>query len=45
MSSGPVVVLALEKEHDAIASWRKLMGAQSGQRRSRHDPQAFRRKH
>ena len=27
MSSGPVVVMALEKEHDAIASWRTLMGA------------------
>ena len=27
MSSGPIVVLALEKQHDAIASWRKLMGA------------------
>jgi len=27
MSSGPVIVLALEKQHDAIASWRKLMGA------------------
>jgi len=27
MSSGPVVALALEKEQDAIASWRKLMGA------------------
>jgi nucleoside-diphosphate kinase len=27
MSSGPVVVLALEKEENAIASWRKLMGA------------------
>jgi nucleoside-diphosphate kinase len=27
MSSGPCVVIALEKEHDAIASWRKLMGA------------------
>ena len=27
MSSGPCVVLALEKEADAIASWRKLMGA------------------
>lgn len=27
MSSGPCVVLALEKEGDAIASWRKLMGA------------------
>ncbi|HSE49586.1 MAG TPA: nucleoside-diphosphate kinase [Terriglobales bacterium] len=27
MSSGPIVVLALEKEGDAIAAWRKLMGA------------------
>ena len=27
MSSGPLVALALEKEHDAITSWRKLMGA------------------
>ena len=27
MSSGPIIVMALEKEHDAIASWRKLMGA------------------
>src|SRR5207237_2978656 len=27
MSSGPCVVLALEKEENAIASWRKLMGA------------------
>lgn len=27
MSSGPIVVLALEKPHDAIAAWRKLMGA------------------
>jgi nucleoside-diphosphate kinase len=27
MSSGPVVVLALEKEENAITSWRKLMGA------------------
>ena len=27
MSSGPIVVLAMEKEGDAIASWRKLMGA------------------
>jgi nucleoside-diphosphate kinase len=27
MSSGPVVVLALEKPHDAITAWRKLMGA------------------
>ena len=27
MSSGPIVVLALEKENDAIAAWRKLMGA------------------
>src|SRR5436853_7773772 len=27
MSSGPCVVLALEKEGDAILSWRKLMGA------------------
>ena len=27
MSSGPIVVMALEKEHDAIAAWRKLMGA------------------
>jgi nucleoside-diphosphate kinase len=27
MSSGPIIVLALEKQHDAIASWRKLMGA------------------
>jgi nucleoside-diphosphate kinase len=26
MASGPIVVLALEKE-DAIAAWRKLMGA------------------
>ena len=27
MSSGPIVVLAMEKEADAIAAWRKLMGA------------------
>ena len=27
MSSGPIVVLALEKEGDAISEWRKLMGA------------------
>jgi len=27
MSNGPVVVMCLEKEEDAIASWRKLMGA------------------
>ncbi|HTK94594.1 MAG TPA: nucleoside-diphosphate kinase [Terriglobales bacterium] len=27
MASGPIVVLALEKEGDAIGSWRKLMGA------------------
>src|SRR6266436_6202473 len=27
MSSGPMVVLAMEKEGDAIAAWRKLMGA------------------
>jgi nucleoside-diphosphate kinase len=27
MSSGAIVVLALEKEGDAIAAWRKLMGA------------------
>ena len=27
MSSGPCVVLALEKEENAIAAWRKLMGA------------------
>src|ERR687884_69412 len=27
MSEGPIVVLALEKQDDAIASWRKLMGA------------------
>jgi nucleoside-diphosphate kinase len=27
MASGPMVVLALEKEGDAIGSWRKLMGA------------------
>jgi nucleoside-diphosphate kinase len=27
MSSGPIVVLALEKEGDAIGEWRKLMGA------------------
>jgi nucleoside-diphosphate kinase len=27
MSEGPIVVMALEKEHDAIASWRDLMGA------------------
>jgi nucleoside-diphosphate kinase len=27
MSSGPIIVLALEKPHDGIASWRKLMGA------------------
>lgn len=26
MSSGPIVVLALEKPHDAITSWRTLMG-------------------
>lgn len=27
MSEGPIVVMALEKEGDAIAEWRKLMGA------------------
>ncbi len=27
MSSGPIIVLALEKEGDAIGAWRKLMGA------------------
>src|SRR5215469_9451959 len=27
MSSGPCVVLALEREEDAIAAWRRLMGA------------------
>jgi len=27
MSSGPIVVLALEKEGDAIGAWRTLMGA------------------
>ena len=27
MSSGPIVALAMEKEADAIAAWRKLMGA------------------
>jgi len=27
MASGPMVVLALEKEGDAIGAWRKLMGA------------------
>src|SRR5207302_9125303 len=27
MSSGPIVVLAMEKEGDAITDWRKLMGA------------------
>jgi nucleoside-diphosphate kinase len=27
MSEGPIVVLALEKEGDAIGEWRKLMGA------------------
>ena len=27
MSEGPIVVMALEKEHDAIAAWRELMGA------------------
>jgi nucleoside-diphosphate kinase len=27
MSSGPCVAMCLEKEEDAIASWRKLMGA------------------
>jgi nucleoside-diphosphate kinase len=27
MSSGPIVVLAMEKEGEAIADWRKLMGA------------------
>ncbi len=27
MSSGPIVVMTLEKQEDAIASWRKLMGA------------------
>ena len=27
MSSGPLVVMVLEKEDDAIAAWRKLMGA------------------
>jgi len=27
MSSGPLVVMVLEKEDDAITAWRKLMGA------------------
>ncbi|MDP9268013.1 MAG: nucleoside-diphosphate kinase [Acidobacteriota bacterium] len=27
MASGPIIVLALEKEGDAIGAWRKLMGA------------------
>jgi nucleoside-diphosphate kinase len=27
MASGPIVVLALEQEGDAIGAWRKLMGA------------------
>jgi nucleoside-diphosphate kinase len=27
MSEGPIVVMALEKEHDAITAWRELMGA------------------
>ncbi len=27
MSGGPVIVMALEKEENAIADWRKLMGA------------------
>ncbi len=27
MSSGPIIVMALEKEDNAIADWRKLMGA------------------
>ncbi len=27
MSSGPIIVMALEKPDDAIAAWRKLMGA------------------
>ena len=27
MSSGPIIVMALEKPEDAIATWRKLMGA------------------
>jgi nucleoside-diphosphate kinase len=27
MSSGSIVVLALEKEESAVADWRKLMGA------------------
>jgi nucleoside-diphosphate kinase len=27
MSSGPIVVMTLEKQDDAIAAWRKLMGA------------------
>jgi nucleoside-diphosphate kinase len=27
MSEGPIVVMALEKEHDAISAWRELMGA------------------
>ena len=39
MSSGPIVVLALEKEN-AIADLRKLMGATNpGQGRRRHHPQ------
>ena len=39
MSSGPIVVLALEKEN-AIADLRKLMGATNpAQRRRRHHPQ------
>jgi nucleoside-diphosphate kinase len=27
MASGPIIVMALEKEKDAIAEWRRLMGA------------------
>ncbi len=27
MSGGPIIVMALEKEENAIADWRKLMGA------------------
>jgi nucleoside-diphosphate kinase len=27
MSSGPIIVMALEKPDDAIAAWRQLMGA------------------
>ncbi len=45
MTSGPVVVLALEKAN-AIADWRKLMGATNPANAGRrNDPQEARREH